>query len=98
MLLDVLSRLRAITLSPWRLDSGLLVLAAVVVHLCWLPGHKEDTVVNVPQHGALVLCVSGLHRLFLHLEQKQRFSFEQRALERMRRERVFAVPPCGSQW
>ena len=45
----------------------LVVLFTVKIHVCRFSCHKEDTVVNVSQHRAVVFCVGGLHWLFLHL-------------------------------
>ena len=69
---NFLSRQAVGSLSPrWfsrRWGNRLLVvLFAVKIHVCRFSCHKEDTVVNVSQHRAVVFCVGGLHWLFLHL-------------------------------
>lgn len=67
---DFLSRQAIGIFSPWGLRSRLVIFLTIGVRVLGFPCHKEDTVINIPQHGAVILCVSGLNRLFLHLQEK----------------------------
>lgn len=72
---DFLSRQAVGIFSPWWLSRRwrtllLVVFLTVKVQVCGFSCHKEDTVVNVSQHRAVVLCVGRLNGLFLHLQEK----------------------------
>lgn len=72
---DFLSRQSVSALLSWWLCSWwralLQVFALSIKTLLWrFPCDKEDTVVNVSQHRAVILCVGGLHWLFFHLQHK----------------------------
>ena len=56
----------------------LAVVLTVKVQLCRFSCDKEDAVVNVSQHRAVILCVGGLHGLFLHLRGKYKHCFATR--------------------
>lgn len=76
---DLLSRQAVITISTRWLSSRWRTLLQIIIFFFLIikvqvrrfTCHEENTVVNISQHGALILCVGGLNWLFLHLQEKQ---------------------------
>lgn len=77
----LLSRQAVGALSPRWLGGRrrillLVVFLTVEVQIYGFPHHKEDAVVNVSQHRAVVLGVGGLDWLFLHLQEEQMLFYD----------------------
>lgn len=67
---QTMSRQTVAALSPLRRFRSVLMdhLETVGIQMVRFPCHKENTVVQVLQHGLIVLCIGGGDRLSLHLQ------------------------------